>query len=145
MEEKSLGAIRKGGTTLLREVVDYAERPSRKGLVFMDAPAPATENLTAIAAGGAQVIIFSTGVGNPIGSPVSPTIKVSGNPNTVVYFGDNIDVDVSAITKGERSLTEASEALYQEVIDVANGRMTCSEVLGDVEIAISRRNVWPVA
>ena len=71
--------------------------------------------------------------------------KVSGNPNTVVHFGDNIDVDVSAITKGEKSLAEMSEALYRELIDVASGKMTCSEVLGDVEIAISRKSVWPVA
>ena len=142
MEEKSLGAIRKGGTTPLREVVTYAQKPSGQGLVFMDAPAPATENITALAAGGVQVIIFSTGVGNPIGSPIAPTIKVSGNPYTVAHFADNIDVDVSAITKGESSLSEVSAVLLQEVVDVASGRPTRSEILGDVEIAISRRDPW---
>jgi len=136
-EEKSIGAIMKGGTTSIQEVVDYAQRPSKKGLVFMDAPAPGTENITALAGGGAQIIIFSTGVGNPIGCPISPTIKVSGNPNTVVHLSDNIDVDVSSITKGKKSIAEAAEVLYQELIDVINGKMTCSEVLGDVEIAIS--------
>ena len=57
----------------------------------------------------------------------------------------HIDVDVSAITKGEKSPAETSEALYQELIDVANGKITFSEVLGNVEIAISRKSVWPVA
>lgn len=145
MEEKSLGAIRKGGTSALQEVVGYAERPTKKGLVFMDAPAPATENITSIAAGGAQIIIFSTGVGNPIGSPVASTIKVSGNPNTVVSFADNLDADVSSIVRGEETIPAASEALYQELLDVANGKMTRSEALGDVEIAINRKGAWLIA
>jgi len=137
MEEKSLGAILKGGTALLQEVVMYAQRPSKKGLIFMDTPGPGTESITGIAAGGAQVIIFSTGVGNPIGNPVAPTIKVSGNPNTVVHFADNIDVDVSGIILRGQPVTAESARLYDELICVADGRRTCSEVLGDVEIAIS--------
>jgi altronate dehydratase large subunit len=137
MEEKSLGAIYKGGTTQIQEVVTIGQKPSKKGLVFMDAPAPGTENITSIAAGGAQIIIFSTGVGNPIGNPVTPTIKVSGNPNTVFDFRDNIDVDVSSIIKGEKSIAEVSEILYQELIEVTNGKMTCNEILADTEIAIS--------
>src|SRR5690606_28288741 len=65
LEEKSLGAVRKGGTSPLCEVIGYAERPSRKGLVFMDAPAPGTENVTALAGGGCHMVLFNTGVGNP--------------------------------------------------------------------------------
>lgn len=140
MEEKSLGAILKGGTTPLQEVVTYAQRPSKKGLVFMDTPGPGTESITGIAAGGAQIIIFSTGVGNPIGNPVAPTIKVSGNPNMVVHLADNIDVDVSGVITAGRPLVTAARALYEELIQVANGKLTCSEVLEDVEIAISLRN-----
>lgn len=140
MEEKSLGALLKGGTTPLQEVVTYAQRPSKKGLVFMDTPGPGTESITGIAAGGAQIIIFSTGVGNPIGNPMAPTIKVSGNPNTVVHLADNIDVDVSGVITAGRPLATAARSLYQELIQVANGKLTCSEVLEDVEIAISLRN-----
>ena len=136
-EEKALGAILKGGTTPLQEVVDSSQKPSKKGLVFMDAHSPGTENITALAGGGAQIIIFSTGLGNPIACPVAPTIKVSGNPNTVVKLRDNIDVDVSAIMRGEKSIAEAAECLYQEFLEVANGTMTRSEVLGDEEVAIS--------
>ena len=136
-EEKALGAILKGGTTPLQEVVDSSQKPGKKGLVFMDAHAPGTENITALAGGGAQIILFSTGLGNPIACPVAPTIKVSGNPNTVVKLRDNIDVDVSSIIRGEKSIAEAAEVLYQEFLQVANGGMTRSEVLGDEEVAIS--------
>ncbi|MBD83674.1 MAG: hypothetical protein CL400_00750 [Acidiferrobacteraceae bacterium] len=136
-EEKALGAILKGGTTPLQEIVGSAEQPSKKGLVFMDAHSPGTENITALAGGGAQIIIFSTGLGNPIACPIAPTIKVSGNPNTVVELSDNIDVDVSAIIKGEKSIAQSAEVLYAEFLQVANGGMTRSEVLGDEEVAIS--------
>jgi len=136
-EEKALGAILKGGTTPLQEVVDSSQKPSKKGLVFMDAHAPGTENITALAGGGAQIILFSTGLGNPIACPVVPTIKVSGNPNTVIKLRDNIDVDVSSIIRGERSITEAAEQLYLDFLEIANGGMTRSEILGDEEIAIS--------
>ncbi|MEN9775610.1 MAG: altronate hydrolase, partial [Pseudomonadota bacterium] len=94
MEEKSMGAVRKGGTSPLREVVGYGERPEKTGLVFMDAPAPGVENIAALAGSGAQLILFSTGVGNPIGHPLVPTIKLTGNPSTALTFADNIDVDV---------------------------------------------------
>ena len=136
-EEKALGAILKGGTTPLQEIVGSAEKPSKKGLVFMDAHSPGTENITALAGGGAQIIIFSTGLGNPIACPIAPTIKVSGNPNTVVDLRDNIDVDVSAIIMGEKSIVQSAEVLYEEFLQVANGGMTRSEVLGDEEVAIS--------
>lgn len=138
VEEKSLGAVRKGGTSPLREVVGYGERPSRNGLVFMDAPAPGVENIAALAAGGAHLILFNTGVGNPIGHPLSPTVKLTGNPRTAQHFGDNIDVDVSGILQGHQSVDDAALVLRDAMLAVANGRMTRSEILGDTEISISR-------
>ena len=138
MEEKSLGAVRKGGTSPLQEVVGYGDKPQSKGLVFMDAPAPGVENIAALAAGGAHLILFNTGVGNPVGHPLSPTIKVTGNPQTAQQFADNIDVDVSRILSHGQSLEEAGVQLRAAMLCVANGRMTQSEVLGDTEISISR-------
>lgn len=138
LEEKSLGAVRKGGTSPLCQVIGYAERPSRKGLVFMDAPAPGTENITALAAGGCHILLFNTGVGNPVGNPVAPTLKITGNPRTAVHFADNIDVDVSGILTGTDDLESGAARIRQALLDVANGMMTRSEILGDVEIAISR-------
>lgn len=141
LEEKSLGAVRKGGTSPLNEVVAYAQRPSKRGLVFMDAPAPGTENITALAGGGCHLILFNTGVGNPVGNPVSPTLKITGNPRTAEHFADNIDVDVSGVLTADYGLPAAADRIRDSLISVANGMMTRSEILGDLEIAISRIDI----
>lgn len=141
LEEKSLGAVRKGGTSPLMQVVGYGERPSARGLVFMDAPAPGTENITALAAGGCHLILFNTGVGNPVGNPVAPTLKITGNPRTAAHFADNIDVDVSGVLTGDYGLPGAAERIRAALGEVANGAMTRSEILGDVEITISRIDI----
>jgi altronate dehydratase large subunit len=141
MEEKSMGAVRKGGTSPLMEVIGYGELPTKRGLIFMDAPAPGVENIAAIAAGGAQVILFATGVGNPIGHPLVPTIKVTGNPNTAITFADNIDVDLGGIITGSSDMDAATRTLTQALLSVANGAETKSEALGDTEISISRVDV----
>ncbi len=138
IEEKALGAIKKGGSSTVNEVVGYGIRPREKGFVFMDAPAPGVENLTALAAGGTHLAIFSTGKGNTVGNPVAPTIKVSGNPYTVKTLRDNIDVDLSAVITRGMSLEEASKILEAELVTVCNGKMTKAEMLGEVEVAISR-------
>jgi altronate dehydratase large subunit len=103
----------------------------------MDAPSPGAENITSLSAGGVQIIIFTTGVGNPIGSAISPTIKVCGNPKTVIHFGDNIDVDLSGVTRGEQTLQQAADILLKELVNVACGKMTRNEILGDFELVIS--------
>lgn len=138
LEEKSLGAVRKGGTSKLMEVVCNAQPPSTRGLVFMDAPSPGTENTTALAAAGCHLILFNTGVGNPVGNPIAPTLKITGNPRTAEHFADNLDVDVSGVLTGGYGLAEASSRIREALIHVANGMMTRSEILGDLEISISR-------
>lgn len=138
IEEKALGAIKKGGTTPVTEALGYAFRPTKKGLVVMDAPPPGTENITGLAGGGCHIIIFSTGRGNPIGNPVVPTIKVTGNPHTVALAGDNIDFEVTRVLAGEESVAEAGNRLFAHMLDVANGKLTRAEVLGDVEVSITR-------
>src|SRR5690606_18726208 len=82
IEEKSLGALCKTGSGTLHGVLGYGETPPGPGLYLMDAPAAATENLTALAAGGCHFILFATGMCNSIGNPVSPTIKICGNKRT---------------------------------------------------------------
>lgn len=138
IEEKALGAIHKGGSSTLNEVVDYGVRPKERGFTFMDAPAPGVENLTALAAGGTHLTVFSTGRGNTVGNPVSPTIKASGNPITVKKLRDNIDVDLSAVITEGMSLDQAARILFDEVVAVCNGKMTKAELLGEVEVSISR-------
>lgn len=138
IEEKSLGAILKGGKGRIRAVVRYAEKPPKRGLILMDAPSAGVENTTAIAAGGAHVILFSTGRGNPIGNPVAPTLKVTGNARTASLMADNIDLDVSTILSGGESIAEAGERAFTALLSVAGGALTRSEILGDTEISISR-------
>jgi altronate dehydratase large subunit len=137
IEEKSLGAIIKGGTREIQGVLDYAVKPEGKGLYLMDTAAPAAESMTGLAAGGAQMILFSTGQMNIMGNTVAPTVKVTGNPRTASRLADNVDVDVSPMLQGE-SLEEAGERLLDFTLGVASGRMTRAEILGDVDIAISR-------
>lgn len=138
IEEKALGAIQKAGTAPIQGLLEYAERPEGSGLYLMDAPPPGVENVTALAAGGCQVVIFSTGKGNPLGNPVVPVIKVSGNPQTVRLVADNIDIDVSAVLQGKASISEEGVNLWNLLLEICNGKLTKSEVLAEEEISISR-------
>jgi altronate dehydratase large subunit len=119
-------------------VLTYGEEPKGHGLHFMDAPAPAVENLTAFAAAGCQLIFFGTGVGNPIGNMVAPTVKVSGNVNTLRTMADNIDFDASDILEKGAKVDPLGARLYDFAIAVASGSRTTSEVLDVRETAISR-------
>ena len=138
IEEKALGSIKKGGTKPLVEVLEEGERPTKKGFVIMDAPAPGVENLTAIVSGGCHAVIFSTGKGNCIGHPVAPVIKISGNPMTVKSMRDNIDVDVSGVINQGLTLDQATDIVQDKLADVCWGAMTSSDMLGEIETAASR-------
>lgn len=138
IEEKSLGAIKKAGNGPIVEVVGVGERPTRKGTVFADAPCGGVENITSLSASGAQAIIFSTGIGNPIGHPISPTIKVTGNPRTAALMPENIDVNLCDVIENGLSYTDARMRLETELLEVLSGKLTTSEVLGETEITVSR-------
>ncbi|NPT41331.1 altronate hydrolase [Paraburkholderia sp. 1N] len=138
VEEKALGAMAKAGSTPLVGVLRYGEAPRRKGLHFMDAPAAAVENLTALAAGGCQLTFFGTGVGNPIGNMVAPTVKVCGNIHTLQTMADNIDFDASGILEQGMKISDLGDRLYDYATDVASGTRLASEVLDVRETAVSR-------
>jgi altronate dehydratase large subunit len=137
IEEKSLGAIIKGGTKSIQGLLEYANPAPGRGLYLMDTPAPAAESMTGLAAGGAQLILFTTGQMNILGCPVAPTMKITGNPRTAKKLADNVDVDVSPILAGE-SLDSAGKRLLEAMLATASGRLTRAELLGDEEIAIAR-------
>ena len=136
LAEKSLGAIHKGGTSPIKQVVEYAEKPSEKGLVIMDGPAHDVVGVTGLIAAGAQVIVFTTGLGTPVGSPVAPVIKVSSNSSIYRRWKDNVDLNAGAILDGEESLQSMGERVFDEIIEVASGKLTKAEVLGHSEFAI---------
>lgn len=138
LEEKSLGCIHKGGHTEITAVYDYAKEVTEKGLVIMDTPGNDPSSVAAMVAGGAQIIVFSTGRGTPTGNPISPVIKITGNKITYKNMIDNMDVDASPVIYGDKSLKELGEDFLQEVIKVANGKKTKAESLGYTEMAIAR-------
>ncbi|TAL87915.1 MAG: hypothetical protein EPN62_00515 [Candidimonas sp.] len=137
IEEKSLGAIIKGGTSQIQGVLRYAEHPDGKGLYLMNTAAPAAESMTGLAAGGAQMIIFTTGQMNVMGCSIAPTVKITGNPRTAQRLADNVDVDVSKMLKGE-TLERAGKRVFDAMMSTASGRLTRAEALGDEDIAISK-------
>ena len=138
LEEKSLGCIHKGGHTPVMAVYDYAKQITPKsGLVIMDTPGNDPSSVAAMVAGGAQVVVFSTGRGTPTGNPIAPVIKITGNRITFANMEDNIDVDASPIIYGG-DLKEMGDDLLKLVAEVASGRQTKAESLGYTEMAIAR-------
>lgn len=138
LEEKSLGCIHKGGHTVINAVFDYAKPVTEKGLVIMDTPGNDPSSVAGMVAGGAQIIVFSTGRGTPTGNPIVPVIKITGNRITFANMKDNIDVDASPVIYGPQTLKELGDELLKEVIEVANGKQTKAETLGYTETAIAR-------
>jgi len=138
IEEKSLGCIHKAGTSPLQGVLAYAEPPPGAGLYVMDAPGHDSESVTAMVAGGAQAVIFSTGRGTPLGAPVSPTIKITANHRTAGHMADDIDFSAAGVILGEMSVQEAGEALWTLLLRVLEGQETAAEIMGHRELAITR-------
>jgi altronate dehydratase large subunit len=130
IEEKSLGAVSKAGSGTVHGVLDYAERPPGPGLYIMDGPGFEPQVLTGLAAGGAQVLVFGTGRGAPQGFPLTPVVKVSGNPATCRHLRTHIDVDVSAIVTQGRAVATAGREVAAAVRAAADGRLTRAEHLG---------------
>ena len=138
IEEKALGNIEKTGSTPVVDALGPAERPVRPGLNFMDTSCAAAEFITLTAAAGAVIHLFPTGQGNVVGHPVEPVIKITANPVTLATMAEHIDVDVTGLLQLEYSLTAAGEKLENVIDRTVNGRLTCAEVLGHREFAITR-------
>jgi altronate dehydratase large subunit len=136
IEEKSLGCIRKGGSTTITEVVRYAQRPTKKGLIIMDGTALDVQSNIGLIASGAQVIVFTTGRGTPVGTPTVPVIKVCSNSATYQRMGENMDINAGVIIDGEGTLPGVGEQIFREVLEVASGKLTRAEILGHQEFDI---------
>ena len=128
--EKSLGAVAKGGMTPLRAVYRYAERVTESGLVFMDTPGYDPVSATGQVAGGANVIVFTTGRGSCFGCRPTPSIKVATNSTMYEAMEDDMDVNCGVIAVGEKSIEEMGREMFELIIDTASGRKTKSEEFG---------------
>ncbi|HBG1231297.1 TPA: UxaA family hydrolase [Clostridioides difficile] len=138
LEEKSLGCIHKGGHRQISEVYDYAKQIDKKGLVIMDTPGNDASSVAGMVAGGAQIVVFSTGRGTPSGNPIAPVIKITGNKITFANMEDNMDFDASPVIYGPQTMEELTDDLLNMVVDVANGKQSKAESLGYTEMAIAR-------
>ena len=138
LEEKSLGCIYKSGHSPIQAVYDYAQDIHHKGLVIMDTPGNDPISMSGMAAGGCQLILFTTGRGTPTGNPIVPVIKVSANRETAESMKDNLDFDASPLIYGDKTMEELRDALLKELAEVASGKLTRSEILGYYETAIAR-------
>ncbi len=130
LEEKSLGCIYKGGTHPISEVAIYACKPNQKGLIFMDTPGYDLVSVTAKVAAGCQLIVFTTGRGNPIGNPVAPVLKVTANQETFSRMKDNMDMDLSPVIEGEKTIEEMGCEVLDEILNIASGKKTKTEIYG---------------
>jgi (2R)-sulfolactate sulfo-lyase subunit beta len=139
IEEKALGNLQKiGKKCSYVGCLEPAEAPGGSGLWFMDTSSAAGEAVTLWAASGAVVHLFPTGQGNIVGNPIEPVIKLSGNPKTVAAMGEHIDVDISDLLQKEITLEEAGDRLWDMMIRVCSGRLTCAETLGHREFVMTK-------
>lgn len=138
IEEKSLGAAKKGGSAPVVGVTGYAQPPTRPGLWIMDTPGHDIEQMVGMVAGGANIAGFTTGRGTPTGSPITPVIKIATNSTTFRRLRGDIDVDAGAILDGRETLQSLGQKIYDLLLEVAAGRPTSSELRGNREFAISR-------
>jgi altronate hydrolase len=128
--EKSLGAIAKAGTTALNDVVQYAEQVQTRGFVFMDTPGMDPVSVTGIVAGGANVVVFTTGRGSCFGFKPTPVLKIASNTSMYERMRDDMDVDAGTILSQGRSVEEVGEEIFARILAIASGEQTKSERLG---------------
>ena len=140
IEEKSLGASMKGGTRPIQGVLENnRERfdvPDHSGLWLQDNTGMDVPSITSMVASGAQVVVFTTGRGSTTGHAIAPVIKVTGNPDTFEFMSDNMDINAGTVLDGSESLRSVGERVFNEVLDVASGKLTKAEKLGYMDFIV---------
>jgi altronate hydrolase len=131
--EKSLGAVAKAGTTTLEDVVGYAERIRSHGFIFMNTPGYDPASLAGLAAGGVNLIAFTTGRGSAIGFPTVPTLKISSNSDTFRRMPDNMDINAGRIADGSSTLEDVGREIFESLLRIASGERSKAELLGHHE------------
>ncbi len=118
---KSAGAAKKGGTSPVVDVLDYGEYVTKPGLNLLCTPGNDVESTTAMVGSGANVVLFTTGLGTPTGNPIAPIIKVSSNSELAQKMSDIIDIDTGGVITGEKTIEEMAEETLNTIIDIASG------------------------
>ncbi len=133
IEEKSMGAVKKGGSGAIVGYLDIAQRPQSDtpGLYVMYGPGHGGESISSMAAGGCQALVFSTGGGHTSSHPIMPTIKVTGNVHSYQLMKDTVELDISGVLRGELTIEQAGARILDEVVATCNGRLTKSETFKD--------------
>ena len=135
LKEKALGNVKKGGTAPIEGALDFGQYPQSKGLFVLDNAGLDPISLLGLTCSGANVLLYSTGRGTPVGNPVAPAIKLTGSPDAMKLMGSNMDVDLTAVSAGNMTIAEAGHVLFDKMIDVCNGELTIAEQFGHREYA----------
>lgn len=136
--EKSLGAAAKAGTSPMTDAVDYGEAIETNGFVFMNTPGNDPMSMAGLAAGGSNIMAFTTGRGSASGFPIVPVIKISSNSRTFRQMPDDMDINAGRIADGEAGVDDVGQEIFDFVLGVASGKQTCSERLGHNEFVVWR-------
>ncbi len=126
---KSAGAAKKGGTSPVVEVLDYAEKITRPGLNLLCTPGNDVESTTGLAGSGCNVIVFTTGLGTPTGNPITPVLKMSSNTELFERMNDIIDINAGTVITGEDTIQTMGEKILDHVIRVASGETPAKAVV----------------
>jgi altronate hydrolase len=139
---KSAGAAKKGGTSPVTAVLDYPEYSTVPGLNLLCTPGNDVECVTAQVGAGANIVLFTTGLGTPTGNPITPVVKISTNSDLDRRMGDIIDVDAGAVVSGDKTIEEMGDAILDFVVRVASGEThTKAETLGQRDFIPWKRGV----
>jgi altronate hydrolase len=125
---KSAGAAKKGGTSPVADVLDYPEKVTKPGLNLLCTPGNDVESTTAEVGSGANVVLFTTGLGTPTGNPIVPVVKIATNTTLFNKMSDIIDINTGTIVEGDETIEQAGERILDYVIKVASGEIEVSAV-----------------
>ncbi|MWB92776.1 altronate dehydratase [Flavobacterium sp. GA093] len=126
---KSAGAAKKGGTSPIVGVYDYGEYINEPGFTLLCTPGNDVECTTAMVGSGANMVLFTTGLGTPTGNPIAPVVKISSNTDLAKKMSDIIDIDTGGIITGEKSIDEMADEMLEFIIDIASGTIKTKAAL----------------
>jgi altronate hydrolase len=139
---KSAGAAKKGGTSPVTGVLDYPEYLNERGLHLQCTPGNDVECVTAQVGAGANIVLFTTGLGTPTGNPIAPVVKISTNSQLAARMPDIIDIDTGGVISGEKSIEQMGEEILNRVVQIASGEMkTAAELLAQDDFIPWKRGV----